>query len=113
MSVAEEPGINARFIEFLFRVIEAVGAIYVYAPVVFTNWPSPLVILTQTAPAAWAGVVAAIWVASVTLTPVAALPPMVTAREVPVKKPVPTIVTADAGDMPEFGVMLINVGGCT
>ena len=91
----------------------ATGAVpvYVYAPEALTNWPSPLVIFTYLAPAVPGGVMAVIRVAFVTLTPVAAAPPMVTPSESPVTKSVPVMITAvppDAG--PEAGVMLVNAG---
>jgi hypothetical protein len=59
-----------------------------------------------------AGVVAVIVVELVLLTPVAATPPIVTPSEPPETKFVPTIVTGVPPAFgPEFGVMLVNVGG--
>jgi hypothetical protein len=72
-------------------------------------WPSGLVTVTLTAPAAWAGVVAVIVVLLTTLTLVAALPPKLTVALA--AKFVPVIVTAVppvAG--PEVGDTLLMVG---
>src|SRR2546430_9183123 len=52
-----------------------------------------MVTTTSARPAAWAGVVAVIWVALTTLTPVAPVPPTVTVAG-PVSKLVPVIVMA-------------------
>jgi hypothetical protein len=69
-------------------------AIYVYDPDKVAVWPSPMVTTRFWAPAVPAGVVAVIVVELTKLTLVAALPPMVTASEVPaVCKFVPVIVT--------------------
>ncbi len=51
-----------------------------------------MVTTTSTAPAAWAGVVASIWVELTKVTPVAAVPPKVTVA--PLTKFVPVMVTA-------------------
>ena len=68
-----------------------------------------MVTTTLTAPAACAGAVAVIEVAFTTFTPVAAVPPKLTA--VPVRKPVPVIVTAVPPlVLPEDGETLVTVG---
>jgi hypothetical protein len=73
---------------------------------------SGLVTVTVTAPAAWAGVVAVIVVAFTTVTPVAAVPPIVTVA--PLTNPVPAIVTLVPPPIgPEFGVIELTVGGGT
>ena len=56
------------------------------------DWPSALVTVTFTAPAACGGVVTLMELELVTLTPVPATPPNVTVA--PLAKPVPPIVTA-------------------
>src|SRR5581483_4488647 len=73
-------------------VIVGAGATWVNAVVAVALWPSRLVTVTFTAPAAWAGVVAVIVVLLTTLTLVAAVPPTLTVA--PVAKPVPVIVSA-------------------
>ena len=70
-----------------------------------------LVIRTLTAPAAWAGVTAVIWVALTLTTLVAGAPPMVTPNEPPETKLEPVIVTGVPPAIgPEGGAMLVNVG---
>lgn len=72
-----------------------------------------LVTATSTEPVAWAGTVAVINVSLFTVTPVAAVPPNVTALA-PVKC-VPVIVTLPPPfELPEFGDTDVTVGvGCT
>jgi hypothetical protein len=65
--------------------------------------------MTFTAPTTWAGVVAVIEVLLTSVTPVAAVPPMLTVA--PAKKPVPVTVTAVPPLMvPELGVIEVTVG---
>ena len=62
-----------------------------------------------TVPAAWAGVIAVIWVGLITETPVAAIPPKVTV--VAPLRFVPVIVTVVPPSVePEVGEMLVIVG---
>ena len=83
-----------------------------YAAEVLTVPPLPFVIFTQVDPAVPAGVIAAIWVASVTLTPVAGVPPIVTPSELPATKSDPVIVTAvPPSVVPDAGEMLVKTGG--
>ena len=73
---------------------------------------SVLVTTTSTAPAAWAGVVALIEVPFTTVTPVAAVPPKLTAA--PARKPVPLIVTpVPPLVLPEVGETPVTVGAGT
>ena len=73
-----------------------------------------LVITTSLVPVVPAGVTAVIWVDEVLTTLVAGEPPMVTPNEPPDTKFVPAIVTVVPPAVgPEFGVMLVNVGGDT
>ena len=72
-------------------------------------WASGLVIVTLTAPAACAGLVAVIVVLLTTLTAVAAVPPTVTVA--PVTKLVPVIVSAVPPAVgPDVGVTPLIVG---
>ena len=74
--------------------------------------PPGVVTSTLEAPALPAGVVAVMVVASTTLTPVAAVPPMVTAVA-PVMS-VPVMVTlVPPRVVPVLGEMLVTVGGAT
>jgi hypothetical protein len=71
-----------------------------------------VVTITLTVPAVPAGIVALIVVELVTLTPVAALPPMVTVA--PVTKLVPVMVTLVPPAVgPEGGDIAVTVGGDT
>jgi len=80
--------------------------VYVYPP---DAVPSSVVIITLTAPAAWAGVVAVIVVAEETVYDAAAVPPKVT--PVTLTKPVPVIVTdVPPATVPDAGEMLENTG---
>src|SRR2546426_6179932 len=68
--------------------------------------------VTSTVPAAWAGVIAMIWVALVVLTFVAASPPTLTVA--PTTKPVPVIVIpVPPASGPPFGTTLVTAGGGT
>ena len=68
-----------------------------------------MVTTTLTAPAACAAVVAVIEVLFTTVTPVAAVPPRLTAA--PLKKPVPVMVIAvPPAVVPEVGVIAVTVG---
>lgn len=65
--------------------------------------------VTLTAPAAWAGVVAAIEVLFTTVTPVAPAPPKLTVA--PDRNPVPAMVTpVPPLALPELGVTEVTVG---
>ena len=84
------------------------------------NWSATLVALvppivvtrTSTVPAAWAGAVAVIWVALLTVTPLAAVPPKVTA--VAPDRLVPVMVTvAPPAVGPAVGEMEVTVGAAT
>jgi hypothetical protein len=84
----------------------------------YVNWsaakvadvPPPVVTVTSTVPAAWAGLVAVIWVLLLTVTPVAGVPPKLTAVA-PVKS-TPVIVTAVPPMVgPWFGATLETTGG--
>src|SRR5438876_9990354 len=73
----------------------------------------PTVTTTSSVSAACAGVVALIWVALTTLTPVAGLPPTLTVAG-PVSKLVPVMVTAVPPAVgPELGLTAVTVGGGT
>src|SRR5712692_10179643 len=72
--------------------VGAVGDVYVNPLVSVPLCVSGLVTTTFTAPAAWAAVVAVIWVALTTTTFVAAVPPNITVA--PITKFVPVMVTA-------------------
>lgn len=111
ISIVCDPLFDALDGEML--LITGVDAIYVNAPVpVADDPPFPLVITTSFTPAVPAGVVAVIWVVSVQVTPVAAVPPMVTARELPDTKFEPVIVTAVPPAIdPVAGDILANVIG--
>ena len=78
---------------------------YVTEPLV----PPAVVAVTFTAPAAWAGVVAVIWVpAPLTDTPVAAVPPKDTlapARLVPVN-----VTAVPPAVVPELGAIVVSAG---
>jgi len=74
--------------------------------------PAAVVTSTLAVPAEPAGVVAVIEVALTTVTPDAAVPPMVTA--VAPVKPVPVMVTLVPPDVePEVGLIALTVGGAT
>lgn len=73
-----------------------------------------MVITTSLAPVVPTGVTAVIWVDEVQTTFAAAAPPIVTPNEPPDTKSVPAIVTAVSPVVgPEFGEMLVKVGGDT
>lgn len=81
---------------------------YVYSPVPVPDI-APFVTTMFTAPAACAGVVAVIEVLEFTVTPVAAVPPKVTAPDP--RKFVPVIVTAVPPDVvPPVGETAVTVG---
>jgi len=96
-------------VEGVMLVKVGCGTIYVYAPVPPVAVPFGVVITTFTVPAAWAGVIAETVVGLITVTPVAAVPPMVTA--VAPIRPVPVIVTPVPPAIgPVEGVMLVKIG---
>src|ERR1700682_6419533 len=91
------------------KLIGVGEAVYVNPPGRVPLCASALVTVTFTAPAACAGVLAVIVVLLTTLTPVAALPPTLTAA--PAAKFVPVIVTAVPPVVgPDAGATPLTVG---